>query len=35
MLMAVGTLPDEFGVARSYRPAVNQILVMHGAGSQN
>lgn len=31
MLLAVGILPDEFRVARSYRPSVDQVLVMHGA----
>jgi nitroreductase len=31
MLVAVGTLPEEFRVARSYRPPVDQVLVMHGA----
>jgi len=29
MLLAVGTLPDEFSVARSYRPPVEQVLVVH------
>ncbi len=29
MLIAVGTLPDEFEVARSFRPPVDQCLVVH------
>lgn len=29
MLIAVGTLPDEFKVARSYRPPVDRCLVVH------
>lgn len=29
MLIAVGTLPDEFSVARSYRPPVDQVLILH------
>jgi nitroreductase len=31
MLMAVGTLADEFNVARSYRPNVNHCLFIHGS----
>ncbi|HEY8097524.1 MAG TPA: nitroreductase family protein [Methylobacter sp.] len=31
MLMAVGTLTDEFNVAHSYRPPVDQCLFMHSA----
>jgi nitroreductase len=31
MLMAVGTLTDEFNVAHSYRPSVDQCLFMHDA----
>lgn len=30
MLLAVGTLPDSFSVAASYRPPVDQVLVVHG-----
>lgn len=29
MLIAVGTLPEAFSVARSYRPPVDQVLVLH------
>ncbi|MRW93035.1 nitroreductase [Duganella sp. FT80W] len=29
MLLAVGTLPEQFSVARSYRPPVDQVLVLH------
>jgi len=31
MLMAVGTLPDKFSVARSYRPSVDECLTVHEA----
>jgi len=31
MLMAVGTLADEFNVARSYRPHVDHCLFIHGS----
>ena len=30
MLLAVGTLPEKFSVARSYRPGVDHVLRLHG-----